>query len=127
VLEPLCGYLLLSERLWHDGAAVAEAWNFGPPADDAQPVSNLLPLIASLWGQGATWKLARGEHPHEAGLLAVDASKARTRLGWRPRLPLADALAWTVEWYKRQLGGEAAIDLIAEQIRRYEQLADTPS
>jgi CDP-glucose 4,6-dehydratase len=126
VLEPLCGYLLLAERLWRDGAAVAEAWNFGPAAEDIQPVSYLLPRIVSLWGGGAAWTLAGGEHPHETGFLAVDASKARARLGWRPRLPLSGALAWTVEWYKRQLRGEAATGLVAEQIRRYEGLADTP-
>ncbi|MBV8511244.1 MAG: CDP-glucose 4,6-dehydratase, partial [Xanthobacteraceae bacterium] len=37
VLEPLSGYLLLAERLWQDGAKVAEAWNFGPTVDDVRP------------------------------------------------------------------------------------------
>ena len=30
VLEPLSGYLVLAERLYNDGQAFAEGWNFGP-------------------------------------------------------------------------------------------------
>ncbi len=33
--------------------------------------------------------------------LQVDASKARARLGWTPRLSLEEGLRWTVEWYQR--------------------------
>jgi hypothetical protein len=42
-------------------------------------------------------------------------------LRWHPRLPLAEALSWTVEWYKRQLKGEAVDGLVGEQIERYER------
>jgi CDP-glucose 4,6-dehydratase len=121
VLEPLSGYLLLAERLWQDGPEVAQAWNFGPSLDDVRPVSWVVDQAVALWGDGAKWMPAEGQHPHEAGLLAVDATKARMRLGWRPRLPLSQALSWTVEWYKRQLKGEAVTALVAEQIERYER------
>jgi CDP-glucose 4,6-dehydratase len=121
VLEPLSGYLLLAERLWQDGPEVAEAWNFGPTIDDVRPVGWVVDQVVSRWGDGATWVAAEGQHPHEAGLLAVDASKARARLRWHPRLPLAEALSWTVEWYKRQLKGEAVDGLVGEQIERYER------
>ncbi len=120
VLEPLCGYLLLAERLWNDGPAFAEAWNFGPDADDIQPVSWVLDRLVQFWGGSARWELDAGDHPHEAGLLAVDAAKARARLGWRPRLPLKDAIAWTADWYKREQAGEAAAQLVIDQITAYE-------
>jgi hypothetical protein len=45
----------------------------------------------------------------------------RARLQWRPRVPLGEALSWTVEWYKRQLKGEAVGALVGEQIERYER------
>ena len=38
VLEPLCGYLLLAERLHANAARFGEAWNFGPADEDARPV-----------------------------------------------------------------------------------------
>jgi CDP-glucose 4,6-dehydratase len=56
---------------------------------------------------------------HEAGLLAVDATKAHARLGWHPRLPLAQALAWTVEWYRQQVGGADPRDLVLAEIECY--------
>jgi CDP-glucose 4,6-dehydratase len=38
VLEPLSGYLKLAERLFTEGPAYAEGWNFGPADEDAKPV-----------------------------------------------------------------------------------------
>ncbi|WP_375460197.1 CDP-glucose 4,6-dehydratase [uncultured Enterovirga sp.] len=123
VLEPLCGYLLLAERLYGEsGPGAAEAWNFGPDMGDVQPVSTVVVQVVDLWGGEAAWHLVEGAQPHEAGLLAVDASKARARLGWQPRLGLRDALAWTVEWQRRHLAGEPAAGLVLDQISRYESL-----
>jgi len=34
----------------------------------------------------------------------LDASKARTALGWRPSLSLADGMHKTVAWYRDYLG-----------------------
>ena len=85
-----------------------------------RPVGWVVDQVVSRWGDGAGWVGAEGQHPHEAGLLAVTPAR-RARLRWRPRLPLGEALGWTVEWYKRQLRGEAVGALVAEQIERYER------
>ena len=42
-----------------------------------------------------------GPHPHEARYLKLDSSKARARLGWRPRIDLAATLEGIVDWYQR--------------------------
>jgi nucleoside-diphosphate-sugar epimerase len=34
----------------------------------------------------------------------LSAAKAREVLGWAPSMPLADAVAETVEWYRHDLG-----------------------
>jgi CDP-glucose 4,6-dehydratase len=121
VLEPLSGYLILAERLFGAGGGdVAEAWNFGPDMADVQPVSTLADDLVALWGGDATWTRTDVAGPHEAGLLAVDASKARARLGWRPRLTLRDALGWTVDWHRRHGSGEDARRLVLAQISEYE-------
>lgn len=123
VLEPLSGYLLLAEALWRDGAGVAEAWNFGPALEDVQPVAEVVEQVTRLWGPGAAWHLAAEPGAvHEAGLLAVDAAKARARLGWRPRLGLAAALDWTVGWFRRQDAGATARDLVLADIARFTAL-----
>ncbi|MCX7900651.1 MAG: CDP-glucose 4,6-dehydratase, partial [Methylocystis sp.] len=41
VLEPLAGYLLLAERLYHGESGHAGAWNFGPDPIDHWPVERV--------------------------------------------------------------------------------------
>jgi len=123
VLEPLCGYLLLAEQAWADPALASEAWNFGPSADDAQPVSRIADTICQLWGHGARWTTAGTPQAHEAGMLAVDAARARAHLGWTPRLPVAEAVAWAVRWYKDHQAGRPADELVLRDIASYEARA----
>jgi CDP-glucose 4,6-dehydratase len=56
-------------------------------------------------------------------VLLLDASRARDRLAWRPRLALDAALGWTVSWYRRVHAGESAAALCVDQIRQYAALA----
>jgi CDP-glucose 4,6-dehydratase len=119
VLEPISGYLVLAERLWND-PNYAEAWNFGPDDGDARPVSAVVERVARAWGGNAGWTMQAGEHPHETAELRLDSTKARARLGWRPRLKLDQALDWTVDWYRRRGAGEPAQRLVEAQIATYE-------
>lgn len=126
VLEALHGYLMIADRLMADQAEFADAWNFGPSDDDARPVSWIVDRLRTLWGgdarASAPWT---GAIPHEAGLLRLDTSKARSLLGWQPALPLGEALQWIVEWHQRQATGEDARALTLEQIARHQALAET--
>lgn len=122
VLEPLSGYLELAERVFNDGPACAEAWNFGPSDDDARPVAWIVEQMAGLWGEGAGWRVDDGVHPHEAGYLKLDVSKARSRLNWHPILPLGEALKLVVDWAKRREAGADARELTLEQIMSYQMV-----
>ncbi len=123
VLDPLHGYLMLAERLWRNGPEFAGGWNFGPVEEDAIPVGKVADQLVACWGKGARWIADAGVHPHEAHYLKLDCSKARSQLGWRPSLALAEALAWTVDWY-RGYGQKADLKAICvEQIGRLEKLA----
>jgi CDP-glucose 4,6-dehydratase len=119
VLEPLCGYLRLAECLDAGEAGFGDAWNFGPADEDAQPVSWIVERVVEQWGDGAAWSLAADTAPHEATWLKVDASRARMKLGWAPRLTLAESLDWTVTWHRHLQAGEAAGALAADQLTRY--------
>jgi CDP-glucose 4,6-dehydratase len=125
VLEPLQGYLMLAERLYQDGPAFAGGWNFGPADADAKPVKWMVEKLAELWGEGARWTQDAGKHPHEAGFLKLDSSKAHAELGWLPRLRVDTALEWLVEWYKHQAHGGDVRAKTTEQIRKYERLWET--
>jgi CDP-glucose 4,6-dehydratase len=98
VINPLSGYLLLAEALWRS-VDFADAWNFGPPDDDARPVGAVLDRLASAWPGGIDSAIDDGPHPHEARYLKLDSSRARGRLGWRPAVGLDAALASIAEWH----------------------------
>ena len=125
VLEPLAGYLRLAERSFQDGSKVAEAWNFGPDDSDTRTVGWIVEKMIDRW-PGAQWTRDAGSHPHEAGLLKLDSSKARARLGWQPRLPLEQSLDWLIEWYRAYAADASTSKMreqTLEQIRRYEKLS----
>jgi CDP-glucose 4,6-dehydratase len=116
VLNPLSGYLVLAQRLW-TARELAEAWNFGPPDEDARPVRWIIDRLSEAWGEPIPWRQQEGEAPHEARYLKLDSSKARTRLGWNPRWDLGDALRSIATWHRvEQAGGDLrghALDQIA--------------
>jgi len=119
VLEPLSGYLLLAERLYEEGEAYAEGWNFGPPEEDARTVRWMCERLREEAGGGGEI----GVEPsalHEAQALRLDCAKARSRLGWRPRLPLSEGLRLTLEWHRSHAAGADMREITLEQIRRYQ-------
>ena len=122
VLEPLRGYLTLAEKLYTNGPAFAEGWNFGPRGDDAKPVEWIVKQLAKRWGQDATWQVDAGAHPHEASHLKLDISKAVQRLHWQPALRLDQALDLIVDWARaRRAGADMHVATLA-QIAAYQKL-----
>jgi CDP-glucose 4,6-dehydratase len=122
VLEPLRGYLTLAERLYYQEQDYAEGWNFGPNDEDARPVAWIVDKMAVLWGAGATWQIDDAEHPHEAGYLKLDISKARSRLNWNPALNLTQALEWIVDWSRARKSGTDMRYYTQLQIHNYQAL-----
>ncbi len=119
VLESLAGYLLLVEQLATNGAKYAEGWNFGPADEDAKPVSWIVDRLTASMGEGLTWERDGAEQPHEAHYLKLDCSKARTHLGFKPRLGLATTLDWISEWCQAYMAGQDMRLLTLSQIERY--------
>ncbi len=119
VLEPLAGYLTLARMLTENGAAYAEAWNFGPDDRDARPVEWLVKRFCAAWGPDASYVIDGGSHPHEAGTLTLDCSKAKARLGWRPQGDLGRAMDSIVAWTKAYRDGKDLRGLCLSQIDEY--------
>ena len=126
VLEPLLGYLLLAGKLLGaDAARLAQAWNFGPDATGDATVGEVARVTARLWGENARIELDPADnHHHEAGLLRLDSSRARSELGWKPRWLLEQALQSTVDWHRSWLAEKDMRACCLRQIRDY-QIADT--
>lgn len=119
VLEPISGYILLAEKLYSQGDVFSEGWNFGPQDQDAQPVQNIVEILANRWGNGAKWFLSEGEHPHEAHYLKLDCSKAKARLNWQPVWDLEATLEKIVCWYKAWSDGQDMRIYTLSEIEEY--------
>jgi CDP-glucose 4,6-dehydratase len=121
VLEPLFGYLTLSQKLYEDGPRYAEAWNFGPDDSDARPVEWLVKNLCAKWGSDASYEIDKGTHPHEAHYLKLDYSKARSELGWSPKWNLEKAIGSVVEWTKAYQEQNDVRKICFRQIEEYER------
>tara|TARA_B110000977_G_scaffold201014_1_gene293666 strand:- start:2768 stop:3847 length:1080 start_codon:yes stop_codon:yes gene_type:complete len=124
VLEPLNGYLVLAEKLYTEGSAFAEAFNFGPTEEDAKSVQWIVEQLTQSWGDGANWHLDGGTHPHEANYLKLDCSKARIMLGWQPHWNLTQALQAIIVWHKAHSAHHSSTEmrsLCLQQIEEYSQ------
>lgn len=121
ILEPLGGYLLLGARMAEDPAKYSDAWNFGPESSSILTVQEIVDLVIKFWGSGTWTKFNESTKPHEAGSLALDISKARFELGWRPCLNVAEAVKNSIDWYKAEWNNENISDFCRNQIKGYVQ------
>jgi CDP-glucose 4,6-dehydratase len=120
VLEPLNGYLMVAERLYNQGVAYAEAWNFGPNDNGVETVGWIADRLYQLWGNGLVWQRDAGTtHAHENTFLKLDCSKAQARLGWQPQLDLHTTLQWIVIWTKAYQAGANMRAITEGQIRQF--------
>ena len=76
------------------------AWNFGPDQDSIITVGEIADMIVAKWGGGSWIDKSDKSKPHEANLLSLDISKAKTYLKWSPVWNSETTIQKTVEWYK---------------------------
>lgn len=119
VLEPLSGYLFLAKNLYENGTDFAEGWNFGPSDDDAKPVEWIVSHLCNLWGK-ADYEIDRNPQPHEASYLKLDCSKAKMRMGWKPRWDIETALKKIVDWTRVYVDKGDIKEVTLKQIREFE-------
>ncbi len=100
VLEPLSGYLLLAKKMWEHPTEHCEGWNFGPEPESVTTVWEVASLIVDSYGNGSLKDVSSPGALHEAQLLLLDITKAKTRLGWKPCLDVGRCARLTADWYK---------------------------
>jgi CDP-glucose 4,6-dehydratase len=98
-MEPLAGYLQLAQRLYEHGPEYAGAWNFGPGEADMCSVGEVVERLRGLWPDASATLRVEASEMHEAGLLRLDSSQAKARLGWAPRWDLQTCLEKTLAWH----------------------------
>lgn len=79
-----------------------EVYNIG--AENERTNLEITRRILSLLGRGESMLEFVKDRPGHDRRYAIDASKARAELDWRPRVRFEQGLAETVEWYRRHEG-----------------------
>lgn len=118
VLEPLSGYMLLAQKMWDAPTEYCEGWNFGPETESVLTVWEVATAIVNNFGFGELKDVSDPDALHEANLLMLDINKAKSRLGWKPRLNAKKTAVLTSDWYKRYKT-ENIYDLCVEEIEKF--------
>lgn len=118
VLEPLSGYLLLASKMYEEPQKFCGAWNFGPNQNPITTVGEIADMIVAKWGSGSWIDKSNQEEPHEANLLNLDISKAKTYLKWSPVWNAETTVGETVKWYKKY-NYQNSYEICKSQIDQY--------
>ncbi len=118
VLEPVSGYLLLGQKLTEDPFKYSTSWNFGPEFELNKTVWEIVNIFKNILKDLIITDVSGyTQDRHEAKLLFLDITKAKTQLGWIPTLSLERTIAMTLDWYmkyKEQDGYKLSLDQIKE-------------
>lgn len=114
VLDCVAGYWAIVDALL-DGRGTGE-WNIGPGAESFVTVADVADLAAAAWGDGAQWRSGEAPSHSEAGLLALDASRAERELGWRNVLTYPECVTWTVDWHRAVEDGAPVLETTRRQV-----------
>lgn len=115
----------MAERLLRDPPTCPEALNFGPEGT-GWPVEKVVACLHEALG-GGRLRIAPDPGLREAPALLIDASLARSTLGWRPLLDTAEALEWTAAWHRADRDGRDLRHMGIQQLDAYQQRLDEGS
>lgn len=118
VLEPLGGYMTLATKMLENPTRYCDGWNFGPTLDSIVPVWDIASMVVKNYGKGELKDMSDPNALHEAKLLALDITKARFELGWKPKWNIEQTIEKTVEWYAAYQRQDV-YQLCINQIREY--------
>lgn len=97
VEDAALAYILLAEAMRADTSLRGQAFNFS--LETPVRVLDLVTTILRVMGSDLEPDI-RATAKVELLAQYLDASAARTRLGWRPSVALEEGLAYTVDWYR---------------------------
>lgn len=118
VLEPLSGYMLLAKKQWEHPTDFCEGWNFGPESESVSTVWEVASELIKNYGKGELKDSSDPNAVHEAKLLMLDITKAKAKLGWKPRMNMQQCMDLVADWYKRYQK-EDVYQLCVEEIEKF--------
>jgi len=91
------------------------AWNFAPEEDSCITVENLTKKAIQTMNNGS-YHIQKDGSKHEMKILKLDATKAKTKLGWKSLMNIDKSLDWTFEWYKSYYNKKDMSEITKNQI-----------
>jgi CDP-glucose 4,6-dehydratase len=117
VLDAISGYLMYIEFAAKEDAPFE--LNFGPSAKNAVNVEQLAHQIRDALGIQLQIRCEQSSDNLEKDFLSLNASLAHKSIQWTPKLNMEQTTEWTAHWYARWLKGEAASDIVDQQLHDY--------
>ena len=122
VLEPLSGYLILSQELFTEGEKYCSGWNFGPKNIDVCSVEKVIEIFSEKCAFDFQYHIDIERDlymPVEANFLSLDCSKAKKELHWESKWPISMAIQKVVEWHDSYAQGMDMCEITNKQIEEY--------
>ncbi|CAN2170564.1 WcaG Nucleoside-diphosphate-sugar epimerases [Candidatus Nanopelagicaceae bacterium] len=116
VLDPLSGYVYAAGALL--SGVDLEGVNFGP-TEKSLSVQSVITIAQQDFPGEVEFVISNSQknQPLESGLLDLDASLARTKLGWKPKWSQEEAIHLTFSWWKSiQRGTSSAAEACSRDI-----------
>tara|TARA_B100000886_G_scaffold295080_1_gene221781 strand:- start:38245 stop:39330 length:1086 start_codon:yes stop_codon:yes gene_type:complete len=128
VMEPICGYLKLAEKLnSKNGQKFIGSWNFGPNNINLS-VLNLAKLGKKIFNSKSKIIINKNKKniKHEAKYLSLNSKKSLRYLKWKvymkPELSLKLTFNWFKVFYQSKKNKKKVIDLTREQFKNFKKL-----
>ena len=123
VLDRARACLVLGKALFDSGTPFSGVWNFGPPNGRLMSERALAEQFIAVWGAGELAPPGKEAGPEAGGAVPLNTRKAEIAFDWRPALTAAEAIRWTVDWYKGFYADPgSAWRITEEQLDRYNRL-----
>ena len=122
VIELLSGYLQLMECAFREKTDFEGAWNFGPSDENVASVAEIITLLSENLADKFNSITLERSALHEAQILKLDSSKARSKIGWSPVLSLDNTIKLIVDWHNAYLSGSDMAKLTLHQINSYSKM-----
>jgi CDP-glucose 4,6-dehydratase len=120
VLEPLCGYLLLTEKL-HDKkiSLLKPNWNFGPNISSCKTVKYVANFFSSsLKLKIISKNLEKNNFKPETSILRLSNHKSKKYTNWHPKWTLDKSLNKIIQWNK-QIKYKNCLEVCKKQILEF--------
>jgi CDP-glucose 4,6-dehydratase len=118
VLEPLCCYVALAEKIIKQGEPFCSSFNIGPEKENCVRVVDVLEMFLDKCGAELEYEITPSGY-HETDILILDSGKAKKMLGYRPVYDIGKTLEKTAEWTKEYLRGGDMRSVTLKQAKEY--------